>query len=56
MSLRSRKRLARFQQLMASGACDSLTAAALEAGFGSYSQFHRVFKRLTGRSPSDWNQ
>jgi AraC-like DNA-binding protein len=54
--VRSRKRLARFQQLMATEACDSLTEAALEAGFGSYSQFHRVFRRLTGRSPSQWNR
>lgn len=54
--VRNHKRLARFHQLMASGACDSLTTAALEAGFGSYSQFHRVFRRLTGRSPSEWNE
>lgn len=50
--LRNRKRIGRFTELMASGYCDSLTRAALEAGFGSYSQFHRVFTRLTGRSPS----
>lgn len=50
--VRSRKRLARCQELLASGQCDSLTEAALEGGFGSYSQFHRVFTRLTGRSPS----
>jgi AraC-like DNA-binding protein len=49
--VRNRKRLARYQELLASGRCDSLTEAALEAGFGSYSQFHRVFTLLTGRSP-----
>lgn len=27
-------------------------AAALEAGFGSYAQFYRVFREQTGRSPS----
>lgn len=54
--VRSRKRLGRFQQLVETGACDSLTEAALEAGFGSYSQFYRVFKRLTGHRPSDWNR
>ena len=27
-------------------------AAALEAGFGSYAQFYRVFREETGRSPS----
>jgi len=50
--VRNRKRLARFQELLASRHCDSLTEAAFEAGFGSYSQFHRVFRRVTGRSPS----
>ncbi len=50
--VRNRKRLARCQELLASGRCSSLTEAALEGGFGSYSQFHRVFTRLTGHSPS----
>jgi AraC-like DNA-binding protein len=50
--VRNRKRLSRFQQLIDSGACQSLTEAALEAGFGSYSQFHRVYRRFSGRSPS----
>jgi len=50
--VRNRKRLARCQELLASGQCASLTEAALEGGFGSYSQFHRVFTRLTGHSPS----
>jgi transcriptional regulator GlxA family with amidase domain len=27
-------------------------AAALEAGFGSYAQFYRVFREQTGRRPS----
>jgi len=27
--------------------------AALEAGFGSCAQFHRVFKRKTERSPGE---
>ena len=27
-------------------------AAAHEAGFGSYAQFHRVFRQETGRNPS----
>jgi AraC-like DNA-binding protein len=25
----------------------------MEAGFGSYAQFYRVFKRVTGISPAD---
>jgi AraC-like DNA-binding protein len=31
----------------------NLLAAALEAGFGSYTQFHRVYKRMFGASPRD---
>ncbi|MCP5060701.1 MAG: AraC family transcriptional regulator [bacterium] len=50
--VRNRKRLGRFHQLIDSGTCQTLTEAALEAGFGSYSQFHRVYRHFTGRSPS----
>lgn len=52
--VRNKKRLARFQLLMTEGRCESMTEAALEAGFGSYSQFHRVFRRLIGTTPSEW--
>ncbi|MEO8178179.1 MAG: AraC family transcriptional regulator [Deltaproteobacteria bacterium] len=31
----------------------NLLAAALEAGFGSYTQFHRVYKRMFGTSPRE---
>ena len=31
----------------------SLFSAALEAGFGSYAQFHRVYKRMFGTCPRD---
>jgi AraC-like DNA-binding protein len=50
--VRNRKRLMRYQELLASGRCASVTEAALEAGFGSYSQFHRVFTRFSGHSPN----
>jgi AraC-like DNA-binding protein len=30
----------------------TLTRAALDAGFGSYPQFYRVFRRLTGVGPA----
>jgi AraC-like DNA-binding protein len=33
-----------------------MTAAALEAGFGSYPQFHRVFKQLTGKTPQQYRR
>lgn len=32
---------------------DNMLAAALDAGFGSYPQFHRVFRQVTGYSPSE---
>jgi AraC-like DNA-binding protein len=32
----------------------SLLRAALAAGFGSYTQFHRVFTEVMGRSPRQW--
>lgn len=47
---RSRHRLMRFVSLADGGL--PLTAAALEAGFGSYAQCHRVFSRLVGCSPT----
>ncbi|MGC4066134.1 MAG: AraC family transcriptional regulator [Polyangiaceae bacterium] len=47
---RNRQRLARFARLMEHG-CRNLLEAALEAGFGSYAQFHRVHRQMTGRSP-----
>ena len=31
----------------------SLLAAALEAGFGSYTQFHRVYRKMFGQSPRE---
>jgi AraC-like DNA-binding protein len=31
----------------------NLLAAALEAGFGSYTQFHRVYRRMFGTSPRE---
>jgi len=31
-----------------------LLSDALAAGFGSYAQFHRSFRRITGVAPRDW--
>jgi AraC-like DNA-binding protein len=50
---RNQQRLQRFLTLYGSGRRTTALAAALEAGFGSYAQFHRVFRELTGRSPTD---
>jgi AraC-like DNA-binding protein len=52
-TFRNQQRLQRFLALYGSGRRTTALAAALEAGFGSYAQFHRVFRELTGRNPSD---
>jgi AraC-like DNA-binding protein len=49
---RNQQRLERFQALYGRGRRTTALAAAVEAGFGSYAQFHRVFRQLTGRNPS----
>jgi AraC-like DNA-binding protein len=48
---RNRVRLERFLEAYGDGSGPSLFAAALDAGFGSYPQFHRVFCRLMGYPP-----
>lgn len=49
---RNRIRLERFMAAWQPGA--NLLATALEAGFGSYAQFHRIFTQLVGCSPGGW--
>ena len=49
---RNRFRLERFQILYPRSG--NLLTAALDAGFGSYAQFHRVFEAVVGTSPSRW--
>lgn len=49
---RNQQRLQRFVLLYGSGRSTTTLAAALEAGFGSYAQFYRVFREETGRNPS----
>jgi AraC-like DNA-binding protein len=49
---RNQQRVQRFLALYGSGRHTTALAAALEAGFGSYAQFHRVFREQTGRRPS----
>jgi AraC-like DNA-binding protein len=49
---RNRLRLERFQTLLDAGG-ENLHEAARRAGFGSYAQFHRVFRALRGTSPRD---
>ena len=50
---RNRLRIARFRTLVDSGETN-LLAAALGAGFGSYAQFHRVYRQLIGGSPREY--
>lgn len=51
VDFRNRQRVEKFLALYGAGQRTTMLAAALEAGFGSYPQFHRVFKRVTGVSP-----
>ncbi|WOO39598.1 AraC family transcriptional regulator [Rubellicoccus peritrichatus] len=50
---RNQQRLQRFTELFQFGKTKSMLEAALEAGFGSYAQFHRVFTQQMGASPSE---
>lgn len=52
---RNRLRLERFQMLVDSGG-ENLLEAALSAGFGSYAQFHRVFRAWRGTTPREYLQ
>jgi transcriptional regulator GlxA family with amidase domain len=50
---RNRLRLERFSVLLDRGRTN-LLEAALAAGFGSYAQFHRVFRALRHMTPRDY--
>lgn len=51
---RNRLRIDRFFEIMhRAGSTGSLLDAALEAGFGSYAQFHRVYRKFLGTTPRD---
>lgn len=52
-SFRQRRRLDRFLEIYGKGRRYNLTEAALAAGFGSYPQFHRVFRQAFGHSPAE---
>ncbi|MGB8352568.1 MAG: AraC family transcriptional regulator [Chthoniobacteraceae bacterium] len=53
-AFRQRKFLERFLRIYRTGARYSMIEAALLAGFGSYPQFHRVFRHHMGRSPAEY--
>ncbi len=50
---RNQSRIERFFELYGEGHRRNLTQAAYAAGFGSYAQFHRVFKEALGYSPGE---
>lgn len=52
VELRNRARLERFHILYPRSG--DLLTAALDAGFGSYTQFHRVFSDMIGMTPGEW--
>ena len=56
VDFRNRQRVEKFLALYRTGQRMTMLEAALEAGFGSYPQFHRVFKRVLGNSPGDYRR
>jgi len=53
VEFRNRMRLERFLGLVDRGG-GNLLEAALDAGFGSYAQFHRVFRAMLGATPKEY--
>lgn len=60
VDFRNRQRMQRFlEQYEAqrkTGHTPTLLEAAFEAGFGSYPQFHRIFRQLAGCSPAEYQR
>lgn len=56
VDFRNRQRVERFLDIYGTGQRRTMLDAALEAGFGSYPQFHRVFKRMMGYSPMQYRR
>lgn len=54
VAYRNRRRIDRYLALIDAQPRPNLTQAALEAGFGSYAQFNRVFKQVMGCRPADY--
>ncbi len=55
-AFRNEQRLRRFFERYGEGRTSSLNEAALAAGFGSYPQFYRVFRRGRAESPGDYRR
>jgi AraC-like DNA-binding protein len=60
VEFRNRQRIQRFldryEPERDSGRKSTLLEAALDAGFGSYPQFHRVFRQVAGCSPAEYQR
>ena len=60
VEFRNRQRMQRFLERYElerdSGLQGTLLNAALDAGFGSYPQFHRVFRQVAGCSPAEYQR
>ena len=56
VDFRNRQRLQRFLRLYGKGRVVSVSEAALNAGFGSYPQFYRVFQQQMGCSPAEYRR
>lgn len=54
VDFRNRLRVQRFLEIYGTGQRLTMLNAALDAGFGSYPQFHRVFKSVLGCSPAKY--
>jgi len=55
-TFRNRQRLERFFAAYGDGQHQTMLAAALGAGFGSYAQFHRAFKQQMGCGPAAYRR
>ena len=56
VDFRNRQRVERFLDVYGTGQRQTMLDVALEVGFGSYPQFHRVFKAVTGSSPGKYRR
>ena len=54
VDFRNRLKVQRYLEIYRTGQRLTMLDAALEAGFGSYPQFHRVFKDVLGCSPAKY--
>ena len=55
-AFRNRCRVEQFLDLYGDGQGRTMLDACLDAGFGSYAQFYRVFKQTMGGNPSDYRR